>query len=172
MSELTVRPLAPADATACDAIILSLPYHSGNAGGRAECARAVREDAGLVATRDRRVVGFLTVERHYERSAEISWLAVEHADRGQGVGSALVAALCETLRAEGRELQLVMTLSDSFDESAVEDSYVRTRAFYRGLGFIVAREFANLWPGNPVLLFVKALLLQSQLTWQREGPLQ
>jgi predicted N-acetyltransferase YhbS len=157
VSALVIRALTPADAEACDAIILSLPYHFGNAAGRANCARAVREDDGLVAERDGRVVGFLTVERHYARSAEISWLAVEDSERGQGVGSALVEQLCDTLRVEGRQLLLVMTLSDSYDEGAVEDSYVRTRAFYRGLEFIEAREFTDLWPGNPALLFVKTL---------------
>jgi ribosomal protein S18 acetylase RimI-like enzyme len=157
VSAVVVRPLTPADADACDAIILTLPYHFGNAGGRAECARAVREDSGLVAERDGRIVGFLVVERHYERSAEITWLAVDNAARGQGIGSALVEQLCATLRAEGRTLLLVMTLSDSYDEGAVEDSYARTRDFYRRLGFSEAREFPDLWPGNPALLFVKTL---------------
>jgi ribosomal protein S18 acetylase RimI-like enzyme len=157
VSDLTIRALASADAESCDAIILSLPYHFGNAAGRSECARAVREDDGLVAECDGRVVGFLVVERHYERSAEISWLAVEDAQRGQGIGSQLVAQLCELLLTEGRQLLLVMTLSDSYDERAVEDSYARTRAFYRRLGFIEAREFTDLWPGNPALLFVKVL---------------
>jgi ribosomal protein S18 acetylase RimI-like enzyme len=157
VSAVVIRALTPADAEACDAVILSLPYHFGNAAGRAECARAVREDDGLVAERAGRVVGFLIVKRHYARAAEISWLAVEDGQRGQGVGSALVEQLCATLRAEGRQLLLVMTLSDSYDESAVEDSYARTRAFYRRLGFIEAREFADLWPGNPALLFVKVL---------------
>jgi ribosomal protein S18 acetylase RimI-like enzyme len=157
VNAVAVRALTPADADACDAIILSLPYHFGNAAGRVECARAVREDDGLVAERDGRVVGFLVVERHYDRAAEISWLAVEDGERGQGIGSALVKRLFELLLAEGRQLLLVMTLSDSSDESAVEDSYARTRAFYRRLGFIEAREFTELWPGNPALLFVKVL---------------
>jgi ribosomal protein S18 acetylase RimI-like enzyme len=157
VSPVVIRALTRADAEACDAIILSLSYHFGNTAGRAECARAVREDAGLVAERAGRVVGFLIVERHYAHSAEISWLAVEDGERGQGVGSALVEQLCDMLHAEGRQLLLVMTLSDSYDESAVEDSYVRTRAFYRGLGFVEAREFTDLWPGNPALLFVKVL---------------
>lgn len=155
--ELTIRPLAPADAAACDAIILSLPYHFGNAAGRAECARAVREGDGLVAARDDRVVGFLTVAREHDRAAEITWLAVEHAARGQGIGRALVERLCVALRAEGRRLLLVMTLSSSYDEGDVPDGYARTRAFYRTLGFIEAKEFPDLWPGNPAVLFALPL---------------
>jgi hypothetical protein len=49
---VTIRALAPEDAPACDAIILSLPYRFGHEGGRQECARAVREEDGLVALRD------------------------------------------------------------------------------------------------------------------------
>jgi ribosomal protein S18 acetylase RimI-like enzyme len=159
VSDLTLRPLTPSDGPACDAIILSLPYHFGNAGGRAECARAVREDSGLVAERSGQIVGFLVCARRYERSAEITWLAVDNAARGNGVGTALVERLEEQLRAEGRTLLLVMTLSDSADESGVTDSYVQTRAFYRKLGFEFACEFLDLWPGNPALLLVKSLAL-------------
>lgn len=44
-----VRALRPADAEACDAIVASLPYHFGQEDGRAECARKVRSQPGLVA---------------------------------------------------------------------------------------------------------------------------
>ncbi len=37
---VAVRPLAPGDAPACDAIVASLPYHFGQEEGR-DCATAV-----------------------------------------------------------------------------------------------------------------------------------
>ena len=43
---LTIRPLEPADAPRCDAIVASLPYHFGDEQGREMCAAAVREQAG------------------------------------------------------------------------------------------------------------------------------
>jgi hypothetical protein len=72
--------------SACDEIVRSLPYHFGDPGGRRECAQAVRGSAGLVAVRDGRVVGFLTVIHHFEASSEITWMAVHagHRDRGSG----------------------------------------------------------------------------------------
>ena len=154
---IKVRPLTAADAESCDAVILSLPYHFGDAAGRRECAWAVRTSDGLVALLDGRVVGFLTVQRHFETSAEITWMAVHAAYRGRGVGRALIERLCRELRAEGRQLLLVMTLAAGHDEGDVADGYHRTRAFYRALGFIPAREFPAYWPTSPALLLVLPL---------------
>ena len=152
-----VRPLTAADAEICDQVILSLPYHFGDAAGRRECARAMRTSDGLVAVLGGRVVGFLTVQRHLESSAEITWMAVHAAHRGRGVGRALIERLCQDLRAEGRRLLLVMTLAASRDEGDVADGYHRTRAFYRALRFIPAREFPTFWPNSPALLLVLPL---------------
>lgn len=154
-----IRPLTPADAEACDAIIASLPYHFGDEGGIAECARVVRAEpcTGLVADVGGAVVGFLTVDRPLTTSAEITWMAVHAAARGGGIGSALIDALAAELRTEGRSLLLVLTLAESVPEPGVTDGYARTRAFYRSTGFIDAREFTELWPNYPALLMVKHL---------------
>jgi hypothetical protein len=68
-----IRPLRLGDAARCDEIIAGLPYHFGQEDGRRECAQAVRSQAGLVAVREHTVVGFLTVQRHFEHAAEITW---------------------------------------------------------------------------------------------------
>ncbi len=157
LSTIVVRPLTIMDADACDQVILSLPYHFGDAAGRPECARAVRTSDGLVALLDGRVVGFLTVQRHFETSAEITWMAVHAVHRGRGAGRALIELLCRDQRAESRQLLLVMTLAASRDEGDIADGYHRTRAFYRSLGFIPAREFPTYWPNSPALLLVLPL---------------
>jgi hypothetical protein len=99
--------LTTADATSCDEVIRSLPYHFGDPDGQRECAEAVRTSPGLVATRDDRVIGFHPF--------------------------ALEA------------------------EPGVVDGYNRTRAFYRSVGFIPARELPNLWPNHPALLLAMPL---------------
>jgi hypothetical protein len=76
VSEVQIRPLHTEDAERCDQIIASLPYHFGQEDGRRECADAVRSQPGLVAMLDRAVVGFLTVQRHFDLAAEIIWMAV------------------------------------------------------------------------------------------------
>jgi predicted N-acetyltransferase YhbS len=108
---VTIRSLAPPDAAACDAIILGLPYHFGDPGGREECARAVRRDRGLVAVAGGEVVGFLTVVHHFPASAEITWMAVRADRRGGGIGGQLIEHLCAALADEGCRLVLVLTLS-------------------------------------------------------------
>lgn len=152
-----IRKLTPSDADECDAIILSLPYHFGNEGGREECARAVRSGSGLVAQHGDTVVGFLTIERHFDSSAEITWMAVRNSHRGQGFGRSLVQRLVADLREEQRSTLLVMTLGPSYDEGDVSDSYDRTRSFYRSVGFVPVREWVDFWPDNPALLMMMRL---------------
>jgi ribosomal protein S18 acetylase RimI-like enzyme len=154
---ITLRPLAAADGPACDAIILSLPYHFGDEGGREMCAKAVRGSRGLVALVDGEVAGFLTVQPHCPESAEITWMAVHARHRRRGIGRRLIARLADELRAEGRALLLVMTAAEDEDEAGVADSYTGTRAFYQSQGFIPARELPDYWPGNVALLLVRPL---------------
>lgn len=154
---VTIRPLEGADAAACDEVVRSLPYHFGNADGRRECAEAVRASAGLVAVRDDQVVGFLTVVHHFEAVSEITWMAVHARHRGQGIGRALVRRLTGQLRDEGRRLLLVLTVSSLEEEPGVADGYQRTRACYRSVGFLPARELPDLWPGDKALLLAMPL---------------
>lgn len=157
---VTVRPLDPArDAAACDAAIDSnIPLFFGDEDGLREQRRAVREDPGLVAEADGQVRGFLTVVPHNPYTAEITWMAVDDAWRGRGIGTALVEEACRVQAAQGRQLLSVLTLGERFDESGQTDGYFRTRAFYRRAGFLDVQELEDLWPGQPpVLLLVRPL---------------
>jgi hypothetical protein len=53
--------------------------------------------------------------------------------------------------------QLVLELLQLEAEPGVVDGYGRTRAFYRSVGFIPARELPNLWPNQKALLFAMPL---------------
>jgi ribosomal protein S18 acetylase RimI-like enzyme len=148
-----IRPLTPADAEACDAVVLTLPYHFGNDAGRAECARAVRAQDGLVALEEAEVVGFLTLERHDPRSAEITWMAVRADRRRQGVGRRLIEQAIDDLSVDGVELLSVLTMAESEPEERESDNYADTRAFYRALGFVPLRELAlEEWDDRAVIL--------------------
>jgi ribosomal protein S18 acetylase RimI-like enzyme len=148
-----IRPLTPADAEACDAVVLTLPYHFGNEGGRAECARAVRSQDGLVAVEEGEIVGFLTLERHDPRSAEITWMAVRADRRRHGVGRRLIERAIDDLMADGVELLSVLTMAESEPEERETDNYADTRAFYRALGFVPLRELAlEGWDDRAVIL--------------------
>jgi len=144
-----IRSLDPADAPVCDAIIASLPDWFGLQEGIDECAEAVRTQPGLVYERDGRVVGFLTLVRSSDATAEISWLAVHANDRGDGVGTKLVECLVADLSGTGARLLLVKTLSDREDPGP---EYAATRAFYLARGFSPAAELDLFGPENPIQL--------------------
>jgi ribosomal protein S18 acetylase RimI-like enzyme len=152
-----IRALASPDAEACDAVVASLPYHFGDTMGRAECARAVREQEGLVAIDDGVVAGFLTVVRHDPRSAEISWMAVRADSRRRGHGRALVEEAARRLARDGVQLLCVLTLGPSAVEGRESDNYADTRAFYDALGFVPLRELRLDGWNSPALMLVRRL---------------
>jgi len=148
-----IRPLAPTDAEACDAVVLTLPYHFGHEGGRAECAHAVRTQGGLVAVEKGEVVGFLTLQRHDPRSAEITWMAVRADRRRHGIGKRLIERAARDLARDGVELLSVLTLAESEPEERETDNYADTRRFYRALGFVPLRELSlESWDDRAVIL--------------------
>lgn len=148
-----IRPLAPADAEACDAIVLTLPYQFGDEGGRDLCARAVRTQPGLVAVEEDEVVGFLTLERHDPLSAEITWMAVRADRRGRGIGRGLVERCVSDLAGAGVQFLSVLTVVESEPDWRETDNYADTRAFYRALGFLPLRELAlEGWDERAVIL--------------------
>jgi len=152
-----IRPLASADADACDRIIASLPYHFAHEQGRRDCADAVRRDTGLVAVEDDEVVGFLTYVPRFDEAAEITWMAVRNDRRRRGVGHALIEELSERLRAEGTRILVALTVSPSDPDPEPDDGYQSTRAFYRSTGFVLARDLRNEWESDTAVVMVRPL---------------
>jgi ribosomal protein S18 acetylase RimI-like enzyme len=133
--------------------VLSLPYHFGHERGRAECARAVRTQEGLVAVEEGDVIGFLTLRRHDPRSAEITWMAVRADRRRRGVGRELVERAVDDLARDGVELLSLLTVAESEPDWRETDNYADTRAFYRAVGFVPLRELAlESWDERAVIL--------------------
>jgi GNAT superfamily N-acetyltransferase len=155
---VALRPLEPADAPACDAILASLPYHFGDDHGRELCAKAVREQPGLVATAGDAPIGFVTWRHWYAAAAEITWLAVHADHRRRGAGRLLVDGV---LAAVGPEVRyaVVTTLSEATpDDPGVEDGYAGTRAFWRRCGFEPVFDPAGWWnEENQAVVMVRLL---------------
>jgi GNAT superfamily N-acetyltransferase len=150
-----IRPLDhDRDAETCDAIIASLPGWFGLEEGIRECARAVRTQAGLVSEVNGEITGFLTYVRHSPASAEITWMGVHAAERGRGIGTALMEQLVTSLSAAGARLLLVQTLSDREDPGP---EYAATRAFYLAKGFRPAAELDLFGPENPIQLMSRSI---------------
>ena len=152
---MAVRELRIEDAPTCDAIMASLPEWFGLDEGLRMCSEAVRTQRGLVTEQGGAVVGFLTIERPSDRSAEISWLAVHRDARGRGAGTRLVDRLVSDLEREGGvRLLVVKTLSDRTDPGP---EYAATRAFYLARGFRPAAELDLFGPENPIQLMARRI---------------
>jgi ribosomal protein S18 acetylase RimI-like enzyme len=153
-----VRALEPRDAEACDAIIHGLPYHFGQAAGRAQAAAAVRTQGGLVAVDDGVVVGFCTFVPRFESSGEITWMAVATDRRRQGIGHALIDALAAELTTDGRRILAVLTVSPNDPGEEPDDGYQSTRRFYEQMGFVLVRDLPGEWDGgDTAVLLAKPL---------------
>jgi ribosomal protein S18 acetylase RimI-like enzyme len=155
--EVSIRALEERDASACDAIVLGLPYHFGDEAGRRDCAAAVRSQRGLVAEDGDEVVGFLTTELRFADALEITWMAVRADHRARGIGRMLVDRVAAEAVADGRSLLLVLTVSPNDDPDEVPDGYQATRGFYLSNGFVLARDFPGYWTGDLPVLMIRVL---------------
>jgi len=152
---ITVRPLTPADADDCDAIMRTLPDFFGHEGGLAAYREAVRSQAGWVAEEGGRVVGFATWEERTPATAEVTWMGVERSRRHGGIGTAIVESLVGELRQKGYALALALT-SAAAKNAGVPDTYVPTRRFWLARGFLPLIEL-DIWDTNVALLQVRAI---------------
>jgi GNAT superfamily N-acetyltransferase len=150
-----VRPATDRDVERCIAIVGGLPdYFTEDVPAKVE--RDLGAHSGWVAVAAERIVGFAVVDRRSIGAAEILWIAVEDAERGQGVGTVLLDHLVSELADRGVGVIEVKTL----DRSADYQPYVATRAFWEGRGFIQIDTIDPLpgWPpGNPAAICVAAL---------------
>ncbi len=151
-----IRHLQPADGPVCDAIMRTLPDWFAYEPGLEECARAVREQDGVVAVDDGEVIGFATWAPRTEVSAEITWAAVRKDRRNGGVGTRIIESLAQELSARGFALALAMTSARSKEPDPTWDSYEETRAFWRARNFYPLIEL-DIWESDVALLQVRAL---------------
>jgi GNAT superfamily N-acetyltransferase len=96
---------------------------------------------------------FLSLKVHMPAAAEVYVMGVRPARHREGLGTALLGAAEEYLRARGVEYLQVKTLGPSHPD----EGYARTRSFYAARGFVPLEELHDLWERNPCLLLVKRI---------------
>jgi GNAT superfamily N-acetyltransferase len=125
--------------------------------GIPEATASYVEDAArlpsYLATDGEDVVGIALLAEHFPLSRELHLSAVRRDRHRQGVGTALLAAVEEDLRAGGVHLLEVHTVGPSSESK----EYARTREFYLARGFVAMNELQRIdWDG-PTLILVKPL---------------
>jgi ribosomal protein S18 acetylase RimI-like enzyme len=150
-----VRRLTASDMAAVTAIVSSLPdYFTSDVPSRVE--RDAADHDGWVLTDRGEVAGFAVAARKSPGGAEILWIAVDPARRGQRLGSALLDRVLGDLAAAGVSVVEAKTL----DRSAGYPPYEATRAFWERRGFVQIDTIDPLpgWQlGNPAAIYVAAL---------------
>ena len=99
------------------------------------------------------VLGALLITRHFPETAEMHVLAVDPEHHRRGIGGALARRFEDDMRAEGVRLLEVKTMGPS----SPDESYAKTLAFYRAIGYLPLDELHGYWPEDPCLILVKPL---------------
>ena len=153
-TEVHVRLRPTGAGEVCRAVLATLPTWFGFPDVNEEYAGTADTNPTFVASVGGDDVGLLTLVTHTPYAAEVHLMAVRPEHHRHGVGRALLQSAEAELVASGIEYLQVKTLSDSHPD----EGYVRTRAFYRSVGFRPLEELRTLWsPDQPALLFVKRL---------------
>jgi len=150
-----VRRLSSEDVPTVQEIVRALPdYFTNDVPDKV--ATDAAKGSGWVVVSSETTVGFAVASQRSAAAAEILWMAIHPAWRGQGAGTALLDRVLEDLEAAGVSVVEVKTL----DASADYEPYEATRAFWEKRGFVHVDTIDPLpgWqPGNPCALYVAAL---------------
>ncbi len=121
--------------------------------GIEESTRQYIEDAATLPTfAVEPDLGFVCLEQHTPRAAEVYVMGVRREQHRRGLGRALVAEAERWCRARGIRYLQVKTLGPSRPDTG----YDATRAFYESVGFVALEELHGLWShDNPALILVK-----------------
>jgi GNAT superfamily N-acetyltransferase len=135
-------------------VLATLPTWFGFPEVNEEYVRTADTTPTVVATLDGDDVGLLTIVTHTAYAAEVHLMAVRPEHHRRGIGRRMLGVAEDHLVASGIEYLQVKTLSDSHPD----EGYVKTRAFYRSVGFRPLEEMRELWsPDQPALLLIKRL---------------
>jgi len=154
MKQCTIYQVHENKSEICERILRSLPKWFGIESAILEYIRDVELMPMLVAKDEKTIVGFISLNKHFNQTAEIHVMGVMENYHRQHVGKTLLEAAENFLASLGVRFLTVKTLS----ESRPDPEYDRTRNFYLGMGFAPVEEFKTLWgEHNPCLLLIKNL---------------
>lgn len=97
-------------------------------------------------------IGFIAINKHFDKSAEIHVMGILESHHRKGVGKLLVKKAESYLKDNSIPFLQVKTLSPAHPDKG----YAQTRKFYQNIGFTPIEEFKTLWgEANPALMMMK-----------------
>ena len=153
-NNIIIKPPSTNCGIVCEKILRVLPDWFGIEESLVQYVKDADVMPTMLAKDNDIVIGFLTIKRHFPESADIHCMGILPQYHRKGVGRLLIKEVENFLKDEGVKILQVKTVSADRDCSA----YAKTRAFYKGVGFIPLEIFPNLWDeANPCLLSVKQI---------------
>ena len=138
----------------CNEIINQLPERFGIPEANKAYANQVKSEAFLAAIVDEKAIGFISLKKHNDKSAEITVMGILEAFHAKGFGRVLVNEMAAHLKAEGVKFMTVKTLADTRECP----SYEKTRRFYNSMGFVELEIINEIWgDDNPCAYMVKVI---------------
>ena len=154
IDSITIQPPCKNCGQACEQILRALPEWFGIEESLIQYVKDADSMPTMLVKDGDDVVGFLTIKRHFPESEDIHCMGILPKYHRTGTGRVLIQALENHLKDEGVKILQVKTVSA--DRNC--DTYAKSRAFYKAVGFIPLEVFPTLWDeANPCLVLVKAL---------------
>ncbi len=156
MDNMQIKKILDSDlkSECCNSILRSLPDWFGIETAIVDYVNDVRLMETWVAYEGDTVIGFVSIKKHFPKSAEVHVMGILQKFHRQGIGNQLIEVVENFLRKEGFKFLSVKTLS----EFRPNKEYDQTRHFYLKAGFTPLEEFKTLWgEHNPCLFLVKNL---------------
>ena len=138
----------------CESILRSLPLWFGLEYAIINYIKDVKAMDTWVAYDGDSPIGFISIHKHFESSAEVHVMGIRSEYHRKGIGHTLLKTAETELCEKGVKFLTVKTLSESRENK----EYAQTRKFYLKSGFTPLEEFKTLWDEfNPCLFLVKVL---------------
>lgn len=156
MYELNITLINPGKSVSkeCETLLRSLPDWFGLEHAIVQYEKEIRTIPTFVVRIDKKLIGFMSLNRHFPTAAEIQVMGVDKEHHRKGIGRQLIEKGEAYLKEDGCNFLQVKTLSPTRED----ENYAKTRLFYEGMGFQPLQEFPTLWDeANPCLMLVKTL---------------
>ena len=138
----------------CERVLRTLPRWFGIEESLLEYARNTVHLPTFAVEAPEGIVGFVSLQKHFEAAWEVNCMAIAMHHRGRGLGKELHRRAEEWLVSHGASMLQVKTLASTHPSP----EYAETRKFYETLGYEAVEVFPSLWgEGLPVLQLAKWL---------------